>query len=81
MGRLNVPGRVSVVLAIYNGEKYLRDAIRSILNQTYSDIELIVVDDGSTDESMDIVKAYMVDSTIPIVLYNTNGPNHFTPMG
>lgn len=43
--------RVSVVLPCYNGERYLREAIQSILDQTLADFELIVVDDGSTDGS------------------------------
>ena len=49
---------VSVVIPLYNGEKYLAEAIESVLAQTYSSIELIVVDDGSTDGSADIVKGY-----------------------
>lgn len=50
--------RVSVVMAVYNGEKYLREAINSILSQTYTDFEFIIVDDGSTDSSSDIIAEY-----------------------
>lgn len=42
---------VSVVMAVYNGRRYLRQAVESILNQTFRDFEFIVVDDGSTDET------------------------------
>jgi len=49
---------VSVIIAVYNGEKYINEAIESVLNQTYRNIELIVVDDGSTDSTANIVKRY-----------------------
>jgi glycosyltransferase involved in cell wall biosynthesis len=50
--------RVSVVMAVYNAEGYLRDAVESILNQSFPDFELIVVDDGSTDGTWVIMKGY-----------------------
>ena len=50
---------VSVVLPVYNGSTYLRAAIDSVLAQTFDRFELIVVDDGSTDESPQIVKTYV----------------------
>jgi len=49
---------VSVIIAVYNGEKYIKEAVESILNQTYKDIELIVVDDGSTDRTKEILTNY-----------------------
>ncbi|GIW68018.1 MAG: hypothetical protein KatS3mg096_886 [Candidatus Parcubacteria bacterium] len=49
---------VSVIMPVYNGEKYLREAIESILNQTYKNFEFIIVDDGSTDNSVKIIKEY-----------------------
>ncbi len=49
---------VSIVLPTRNGERHLRDAIDSCLNQTYATLELIVVDDGSTDATSDILRDY-----------------------
>jgi glycosyltransferase involved in cell wall biosynthesis len=45
-------------MSVYNGERYLREAIDSILNQTFRDFEFIIVDDGSTDSSPEIIRAY-----------------------
>ena len=49
---------VSVVMPVYNGEKYLAEAIESILAQTLSDFEFLIVDDGSQDESAEIIQSY-----------------------
>ncbi len=49
---------ISVLLAVYNGEKYLRDAIDSILNQTYTDFEFIIINDGSKDNSKEVILSY-----------------------
>jgi len=49
---------VSVVMPVYNGEKYLREAIESILNQTFKDFEFLIIDDCSEDRSIEIIKSY-----------------------
>jgi glycosyltransferase involved in cell wall biosynthesis len=49
---------VSIIMAVYNGEKYLSQAIESILEQTYPDFEFIIVDDSSTDETINICDKY-----------------------
>ena len=49
---------VTVLMSVYNEEKYLHEAIDSILNQTYTDIEFIIIDDGSTDLSQGIILSY-----------------------
>ena len=50
--------KVSLIMKVYNGEAYLKEAINSILNQTYQDFEFIIIDDGSFDRSPDIVRQY-----------------------
>ena len=50
--------KISIIVPIYNVEKYLRDCIESIINQTYTNIEIILVNDGSTDSSLEICKEY-----------------------
>lgn len=51
---------ISIVMATYNGEKYLRPQIESILTQSYKNIELVVVDDASTDRTLSILKEFAV---------------------
>ncbi len=65
---------ISVIMPVYNGEKYLREAIDSILNQTYTDFEFIIVDDGSTDKSLDIIEHYSkIDDRIIVISRENKG--------
>ena len=63
--------RVSIILPVYNGARYLRQAIESCLTQTYQNFELIVVDDGSQDNSVEIVKTY-TDSRLTLIQHDRN---------
>ena len=64
---------ISVIVPVYNIEKYLRRSINSIINQTYSNLEIILVDDGSTDESGKICDEYAnIDSRIKVI-HKKNG--------
>ena len=58
--------KVSVIMPVYNAEKYIGYAIESILKQNYSDLELIIINDQGSDKSMDIVRSYN-DSRILII--------------
>lgn len=63
--------KISVVMSMYNSESFLKECIDSILNQTFTDFELIIVDDGSTDNSVDIIKTYS-DNRLKLVLCEHN---------
>lgn len=57
---------VTVLMSVYNGEKFLREAIDSILNQTFTDFEFLIINDGSTDKSVEIIESYE-DSRIRLI--------------
>lgn len=57
---MNLP-KVSVIIPLYNAGEYLEETIQSVINQTYKNIELIIIDDGSTDNSLSIAQNYSND--------------------
>ena len=63
---------ISVIIPVYNGERYLAESIETVLAQTYRPIEIIVVDDGSTDSSANIAKGFR--DTIRYVFQPNSGP-------
>jgi glycosyltransferase involved in cell wall biosynthesis len=66
--------KVSVIMSVYNGEKYLRPAVASILGQSFKDLEFIIIDDGSTDHSLNILKEFQAqDSRIKLVSRENKG--------
>lgn len=56
--KINYNPKVSVIIPVYNVEPYLRQCLDSVINQTLKEIEIICVDDGSTDNSLRILKKY-----------------------
>lgn len=63
---------VSVILPIYNGEKYLNESIDSILTQSFEDFELILIDDGSTDTSLEIAEYYRIKDNRIVLISQEN---------
>jgi glycosyltransferase involved in cell wall biosynthesis len=65
---------VSVLMSVHNTEKYLREAVDSILNQTFRDFEFIIIDDGSTDNSKEILEEYAAkDRRIRLIFRENRG--------
>ena len=62
---------VSVIVSLYNYEKYIKYCVQSILNQDYSNIEIIVIDDSSTDRSYEIAKKYRSDK-VRVIRFKDN---------
>lgn len=66
--------KISVIVPVYNVEKYLKRCVESILDQTYKNIEVILVDDGSTDNSPEICDEYaLIDSRIKVIHKKNEG--------
>lgn len=65
--------KVSIIVPIYNIERYLKECIESILNQTYDNIELILIDDGSTDKSGEICDFYLNNDKVIVVHKENQG--------
>ena len=64
--------KIDVLMATYNGEKYLKEQIDSILNQTYKNIQIIISDDCSTDSTREILKQYEQNEKIKIYYQEKN---------
>ena len=65
--------KVSVIIPVYNVEKYIKQCLESVINQTLKDIEIIVVNDGTKDNSMKIVEEYLSDKRIKIINKENGG--------
>ena len=63
--------KISVLMPVYNGDQFLDKSIKSVLNQTFNNFEYIIINDGSTDDSLKIIKSYE-DSRIKIINFSKN---------
>ena len=71
---MQYPIKVSVIIPVFNTKKYLRECLDSVVNQTLKDIEIILIDDGSTDGSAEICKSYLSDSRVSYYYKKNEGP-------
>ena len=72
---MNEKPLISVIVPVYNVEKYLRKCLESIINQTYKNLQIILVNDGSTDSSLSICKEYEnIDNRIIVIDKENEGP-------
>jgi len=69
---MNTP-KVSIVMAAYNGEKYIADAIQSVVNQTFADFDLLIIDDGSVDNTSAVVASFLSDKRIKYFFQTNKG--------
>ena len=65
--------KISVIISVYNGEAYLKTALRSIQNQDFMDLEIIIVDDHSKDNSVNLIKELMKED--PRIIFTNNNKN------
>ena len=63
---------ISVIIPVYNGDRFISETIDSVIGQNYKNIEILVVDDGSTDKSAEIVKSY---KNVKYIYQNNRGPS------
>ena len=64
--------KISVIIPVYNVEKYLRECLDSVVNQTYKDIEIICINDGSIDNSLKILEEYSQNDNRIKIFNQTN---------
>ena len=63
---------ISIIVPVYNGEKYIDKCLKSLVNQTLKNIEIIVVNDGSNDKTQNIVEKYKKENSNIILINSTN---------
>ena len=73
---------VSIILPFYNSQKFLDATIKSVINQTYKNWELFLINDGSSDNSLEIAVKYLNDKRFKLISYKKNrGPAYSRNLG
>lgn len=72
---------VTITVAVYNTEKYITNCISSIISQTYSNLDIIIIDDGSSDNSLKICRSFIIDNRIRIYTKKNEGLSSARQMG
>ncbi len=72
---------VSIIVASYNHEYYIKDSIQSVIDQTYQNWELIIIDDGSVDNTQDVVRSFLSDERIKFSIQENHGVSYTTNRG
>ena len=65
---------ISIICCVYNGEKFIKDAIESIINQPFKNIELLIMDDGSKDRTIEIIEQYTKNNIVKLYRQSNQGP-------
>ena len=82
MGDENIMDKISIIVPVYNAQKYLKKCIDSIINQTYKNIEILLINDGSKDKSLKICKEYeKKDSRIIVIDKQNKGVSNTRNVG
>ena len=69
--------KISLIIPIYNEEKYLEECLDSVLNQTFTDFEIICINDGSTDSSLKILEKYKsISDKLKVITQENRGLGH-----
>jgi glycosyltransferase involved in cell wall biosynthesis len=75
MNEVDMRPAVSIIIPTHNYARFLSEAVESVLGQTFSDFELIIVDDGSTDDTADVVNTFLRDQRVRYIHQDKRGPS------